>query len=101
MTTSLVAVTGNTFPVKDQLKALGARWNPDAKAWMVAAGLAEKAKAIVAGGSSAPTHSTPFRHHKCQVCGAKAWDGIRGHQGVKIYRSGECADCFEERKMGY
>lgn len=53
MTTSLVAVTGNTYPVKDQLKALGARWNPDAKAWMVAPDKADAARAIVAGRSSA------------------------------------------------
>lgn len=35
-TESMVAISGNTYPVKDQLKSLGARWNADAKAWMVA-----------------------------------------------------------------
>ena len=44
-----VAITGNTYPVKDQLKALGARWNPDQKAWMVAPEKADAARKIVAG----------------------------------------------------
>lgn len=30
------AVAGNTFPVKDTLKANGARWNAAAKAWTFA-----------------------------------------------------------------
>lgn len=44
-----IAITGNTYPVKEQLKALGARWNGDAKAWMVTADKAEEAQRIVAG----------------------------------------------------
>jgi hypothetical protein len=49
-----VLVTGNTFPVKEELKALGARWNAEEKGWMVPAGKAEQAKKLVArapGGS--------------------------------------------------
>lgn len=42
-----VAITGNTYPVKEQLKALGARWNGDIKAWMVAPDKAAAAQALV------------------------------------------------------
>ena len=64
MSTSLVAITGNTYPVKDQLKALGARWNPDSKAWMVPATQADVARRIVAGRSaSTSTPSTPGMEH--------------------------------------
>ena len=28
-------VTGNTFPIKDQLKKLGGRWDAESKCWMV------------------------------------------------------------------
>jgi hypothetical protein len=28
-------ITGNTFPVKDQLKALGARWDAEKKVWWI------------------------------------------------------------------
>jgi hypothetical protein len=44
---SMVAITGNTFPVKDALKALGGRWDGGAKAWMVPAGRADEARALV------------------------------------------------------
>ncbi len=29
------AITGNTYPVKDALRAMGGRWNAEKKAWMV------------------------------------------------------------------
>jgi hypothetical protein len=47
--TAREAIVGNTYPVKDQLRALGGRWNPDRKAWMVPADKAEEAKALVKG----------------------------------------------------
>lgn len=31
----MVAITGNTFPIKDKLKAMGGRWNAAEKVWMV------------------------------------------------------------------
>jgi len=42
-----------------------------------------------------PTPKPAFVHHKCIVCGARA------SRHLRIYRSGECRDCYEERKMGY
>jgi TPR repeat protein len=51
-----VAIAGNTYPVKDQLRNLGGHWDPDKRAWMVPAARAEEAKALVNGssGSAAP-----------------------------------------------
>jgi len=46
---NLVLITGNTFPVKEHLKALGGRWNAASKGWMVPEARAEEARAIVAG----------------------------------------------------
>lgn len=46
---STVLITGNTYPVKDQIKALGGRWNGDAKGWMVPADKANAARALVSG----------------------------------------------------
>lgn len=31
----MVLVTGNTFPVKDKLKEMGGKWDPEAKGWRV------------------------------------------------------------------
>jgi hypothetical protein len=43
----MVAISGNTFPVKDALKALGARWDAANRVWMISADKAEQAKSLV------------------------------------------------------
>ena len=43
-----VVISGKSFLVKDQLKALGGRWDPKAKTWRVPAAKAEQAKRLVA-----------------------------------------------------
>lgn len=43
----MTEIVGNTYPVKEQLKALGARWNPTNKSWMVDDDVAHEAQAIV------------------------------------------------------
>lgn len=98
-----IAITGNTYPVKDALKALGARWNADQKAWMVSAEKAEAAHKIVAGGAMTAVPTKSYRPTTCRVCGCK--EGKRNSRGYidgpRILRNGECSDCYEERKMGY
>jgi hypothetical protein len=41
-----IRITGHTFPVRDQLKALGGRWDADARGWRVPAEKAEEARAL-------------------------------------------------------
>lgn len=101
MNAATVAITGNTYAVKDQLKSLGARWNPEAKAWMVSADKAERARQIVAGAGRAPQRTASYSPRRCIACGVEACKDSRGYAVVRIYRSGECQDCYEERKMGY
>lgn len=43
-------ISGNTYPVKEQLKLLGATWDPDIKQWMVPPDKVAEAKALVARG---------------------------------------------------
>lgn len=43
----MVPIAGNTFPVKEQLKALGGRWNPKQKVWMVPASRADEARGLL------------------------------------------------------
>jgi len=54
---STVAITGNTYPVKEQIKALGGRWNADQKAWMIPADKADAARKLVAGASKSSNGS--------------------------------------------
>lgn len=104
----MTTITGNTYPVRDAIKALGGTWDAARKAWMVPDHVADQARAIVAGGVAAPATAArkinidagghAARRHapsKCRCCGATAASGAR------IYRSGECQDCYEERKGGY
>ncbi|MDX1931205.1 MAG: hypothetical protein SFU56_01230 [Capsulimonadales bacterium] len=44
-----VPITGNTYPVKEALKALGATWDKDRRAWMIREEKAAYAQAIVRG----------------------------------------------------
>jgi hypothetical protein len=99
----MTAITGNTYPVKDQIKALGGRWNPDEKAWMVPDAKADEARNLVANPSTstASKSSSSYRPHKCVVCSTVSRQNSRGYWEPKILRSGECVDCYEERKMGY
>ena len=55
----MTTITGNTFPVKEELKKLGGKWNPTAKGWDVPDNKADAARAIVAAAS--PTKSFPVR----------------------------------------
>jgi hypothetical protein len=101
--TQTVAITGNTYPVKDALRAMGARWNPDQKAWMVPAAKADAARKLVAAApaSGSTARSKTYRPNKCVVCGFVPTRNRRGYLDEPIYRSGECRSCYEERKMGY
>lgn len=83
---NLVAISGNTYPVKDQLKALGARWNPDQKAWMISADKAKQASAIVA----ATPRQTASKPHfaRCHECGAPSKGYYRCYQCSLDYRDG-------------
>lgn len=82
-----VAITGNTYPVKDQIKALGGRWNADAKAWMVPEDKADQARALVSGapkqryrghydankfngyGRSRGGYTRRNEDNECEICG--------------------------------
>lgn len=49
-----VTISGNTYPVKDQIKRLGGRWNAGMKCWSVPADKAEQAQALVSGTATMP-----------------------------------------------
>jgi len=47
MSGTLVAIIGNTYPVKDEIKALGGRWDATRKCWMVPQERADEARTLV------------------------------------------------------
>ena len=98
---STVQISGNTYPVKDAIRALGGKWDAARKVWLVPADKATEAQALVAGAPAKSASSASYRPKKCCVCGVVQSVNSRGYPNVRIYKSGECQDCFEERKMGY
>lgn len=76
-----IAITGNTFAVKDQIKALGGKWNPDQKCWMVPTEKADEARALVSGPPmSQRTNARP-----------SSYPAYRGRFGRRQYQeSGDC-----------
>lgn len=59
-------ITGNTYPVRDKIKALGGTWDKFAKGWHVPDDKAAEARLLVVGAppSRPPSRRTPrrFRH---------------------------------------
>ncbi len=76
-------ITGNTYPVKDAIKALGGKWNKAAKGWDVPDEVADQARALVSGAS---TRSHRHSYGKTTF--------YRMSSGAEIYRnrSGRCED---------
>ena len=75
--TTQVPISGNTYPVKDAIRALGGRWNPNLKSWMVPADKADAARALVAGApkqqpySAASARSYSSTPGTCTHCGER------------------------------
>jgi hypothetical protein len=53
-----VLITGNTFPHKDALRAMGGKWDAKATGWKVPAAKAAEARALVNGGSGYQINGT-------------------------------------------
>jgi hypothetical protein len=59
-----VAIGGNTYPVKEQLKAIGGRWDGDARCWRVPAAKAAEARAMVAAAPPSPPRERGVRRRQ-------------------------------------
>ena len=84
-----IEIRGNTYPVKDQLRSLGCRWNPAGKCWMATPAIADAARKIV---GVTPVYNSPpppdlgpvdvvaeaAKYHRTPIDGAKATPFRRG-----------------------
>ena len=80
-------ITGNTYPVREQMRALGGTWNKAAQAWEIPDENADEARAIVA--AAGPKTSTPRRARY-----ASRSVVTRFSTGATVYRNprGRCED---------
>ena len=97
-----VAITGNTYPVKDKLKALGAKWDADQKCWTITDKKADEARKIV---EAAPPEA-PATPGKCRKCGKSCKAPYTICWACKCAANGVCVNCGEKlsdyaRQRGY
>ncbi len=85
--TSMRMITGNTYPVKDALKAMGGRWNADKKAWMVPDEMAIQAQELVA---QAPGKRSSYPRRQSRYGSSYT----RFNSGAEVFtnRNGRCLD---------
>ena len=97
-----VPIPGRTFPVKDLLRDLGARWDSETRQWLIKPAKLAKAVQIVAGdyalaGYDSEEEKTPSPT-KCKKCGIQARPRQGAAPAIVIYGSGECKGCYLDRK---
>lgn len=61
-----IYLIGNTYPIKDQIKAIGGHWDGDRKVWWVGTGKSSEAEKLANGALSASA-STPDTAEKKKV----------------------------------
>ena len=90
---------GDTYPIRNSLRAAGAHWDSGEKAWWI--GTDKRADLEQTIASATPEGPQPYRPSRCKQCGRQP--NQRGWP--RIYRSGICSDCYrderEEAEMGY
>src|ERR1017187_7209719 len=76
-------ITGNTYPVKEQLKALGGKWNRAAKGWDMPDDKVEQALKLVA-----EAKISNRQRRKCADCGEDSKGYYRCYSCSLDYREG-------------
>lgn len=95
MTTTATIITGNTYPVKDALKAAGCKWDANRKCWVAAnEEIAAKAAVIMA---EAPMPTRRVFACRSSFAGRRAWshrsNGGVGFCGAPGCGRNGCRDC--------
>ena len=86
-----MTITGNTYPVRAELKALGGRWNPAEQGWDFAdETTAEKAREIVT--AAGPSTYTPRSRGRGRYRSTSTY--TRFSSGAEVYtnKNGRCED---------
>jgi hypothetical protein len=68
----MTLITGNTYPVRDQLKAMGGRWDAARRGWFVPDDRAEEARALLPEGGGRPGRGPRV----CKTCGCRIDYGV-------------------------
>lgn len=87
-------ITGNTYPVKEQIKALGGTWNKAAQGWMVPDEHAPQARLLVASAVPSPPPRSRRAPRRFRYDGRGVSNVARFSSGAVIHtnKSGRCED---------
>jgi hypothetical protein len=64
-----VLITGNTYPVREAIKALGGVWDSNAKGWRVPITKADEARELVNKQTETPAYRNNAPRRTCAECG--------------------------------
>lgn len=65
----MTPINGNTYPVKDKLRAIGGKWDAARKCWLVPDNRADEARKLVANAPASQRPSKP--KSTCYSCGCE------------------------------
>lgn len=68
----MAVITGNTYGVREKLKALGGVWKPALKGWIVPDAVADQARALVPAGKG----RSGYARRVCKMCGCRINYGV-------------------------
>ncbi|MEY2411304.1 MAG: hypothetical protein QOF48_3974 [Verrucomicrobiota bacterium] len=71
-------ITGNTYPVRAELRALGGIWNKAARGWEVPADKVEQARALVITAKNAVRRTSRHAGYTRFSTGAEVYRNLRG-----------------------
>lgn len=99
MVAATVLITGNTYPVKDALKAMGARWDADVRGWRVPADKASAARALVSGSGSKSNSGGTVASSRARTSGSSGYSRGRrtGCSCGSIEDQPRASDCWQCR----
>lgn len=99
-TSSTVLVTGNTYPVKDSIKALGGRWDAANKGWRVPADKAAQAQALVSGAPKSAPRAGAGRGSNWDATKFNGYGARRGGYRKACVTGGNCSSVGSGRCCG-
>ena len=84
----MTAITGNTYPVRNELRAMGGQWDANAKAWLVPDDRADEARGLLPTGTARRNASRRYDSSR------RVSNYARFSSGAVVYtnRRGRCED---------
>ena len=74
----MTAITGNTYPIRRELRAMGGEWDAAKKTWYVPDDRADEARSLLGTGTAWSNASNRGRGHGYRMYRAERFDSTEG-----------------------